>query len=112
MRLSIEKKIFSQTNFKKFNFQQISNIIGLLPKHVFTDFGSEITCQAASRYIECLAKAGWPINDDMLEKWKFVVYDLLVRKDEYGQEIAVNAVEAIITQYGITGQELEEYPFI
>ncbi len=48
----------------------------------------------------------------MLEKWKFVVYDLLVRKDEYGQEIAVNAVEAIITQYGITGQELEEYPFI
>ncbi|CAG8461477.1 14387_t:CDS:10 [Funneliformis mosseae] len=70
---------------------QISNIIGLLPKHVFTDFGSEITIQAAAHYIACLAKGGWPINEDILEKWKFVVYDLLGRKDEFGQEIAANA---------------------
>ncbi|CAI2185044.1 20232_t:CDS:10 [Funneliformis geosporum] len=91
---------------------QISNIIGLLPKHVFADFGSEVTCKAASHYIACLAKAGWPINEDILEKWKFVVYDLLGRKDEFGQEIAVNAVEALILQYGIIGQEIEKYPFI
>jgi hypothetical protein len=77
---------------------------------VFTDFGSEVTCQAATHYIACLAKAGWPINNDILKEWKNVVYDLLSRKDEYGQGIAVDAVEALITQYGIDGQEIEKYP--
>lgn len=77
---------------------------------MFTDFGSEVTCQAATHCIAGLAKAGWPINNDILKEWKNVVYDLLSRKDEYGQEIAVDAVEALITEYGIDGQEIEKYP--
>ncbi|EXX50239.1 Cin1p [Rhizophagus irregularis DAOM 197198w] len=89
---------------------QISSIIGSLPENVFTDFGSEVTCQAATHCIAGLAKAGWPINNDILKEWKNVVYDLLSRKDEYGQEIAVDAVEALITEYGIDGQEIEKYP--
>ncbi|PKK78732.1 ARM repeat-containing protein [Rhizophagus irregularis] len=88
---------------------QISSIIGSLPENVFTDFGSEVTCQAATHCIAGLAKAGWPINNDILKEWKNVVYDLLSRKDEYGQEIAVDAVEALITEYGIDGQEIEKY---
>jgi hypothetical protein len=84
----------------------------LLPDNVFTEFGSEVTCQAATHCVACLARAGWPVNNETSKIWKLTAYDLLGRKDEYGQEIAVNAVEALITQYGITGREIERYPCI
>ncbi|CAG8496822.1 13874_t:CDS:10, partial [Acaulospora colombiana] len=74
----------------------VSNIIGSLPRKVFTEFGSEVTVQAASTYIACLAKAGWPVTEEIVGLWKNVVYDLLSRKDEAGQEIAVRAVEALV----------------
>ncbi|CAG8526298.1 11369_t:CDS:10, partial [Scutellospora calospora] len=89
----------------------IANIIGSLPENVFTDFGSEVTVQAAVSHIASLANAGWPVTDDILKKWKSVVYDLLSRKDEIGQEIAKRAVEALVSQYGIDGSEIDIYPF-
>ncbi|CAG8620624.1 15997_t:CDS:10, partial [Racocetra fulgida] len=73
-------------------------------------FGSEVTAQAAVSHIASLAKAGWPVTDEVLKKWKSVVYDLLSRKDEIGQEIAVHAVEALVAQHGIDGSEIDIYP--
>ncbi|CAG8507035.1 2498_t:CDS:10, partial [Acaulospora morrowiae] len=90
----------------------ISNIIGSLPKSLFTDFGSEVTVQAAVSHIACLAKAGWSVTDEIMETWNRVVYDLLSRKDENGQEIAVHAIEALIAQYGIKKEEILKYSFI
>ncbi|CAG8506383.1 18612_t:CDS:10 [Dentiscutata erythropus] len=65
---------------------------------VFSDFGSEVTVQAVVSHIASLAKAGWPVTDEVLKKWKSVVYDLLSKKDEIGQEIAKLAVEALIPE--------------
>ncbi|CAJ0628726.1 13375_t:CDS:10 [Entrophospora sp. SA101] len=92
--------------------EEISYIIINLPKNLFTDFGSEITCQAASHYISCLSKANWPITNDIMVVWKEVVYDLLSRKDEYGQDVAVKAVKEIVNTYGIQKEEILSYPFI
>ncbi|CAG8754985.1 3398_t:CDS:10 [Cetraspora pellucida] len=90
--------------------KNIANIVGSLPEHAFTDFGSEVTVQAAVSHISSLAKARWPVTDEVLNKWKSVVYDLLSRKDEIGQEIAVHAVEALVAQHGIDESELDIYP--
>ncbi|CAG8736301.1 24921_t:CDS:10 [Gigaspora margarita] len=88
----------------------IANIIESLPEKVFSDFGSEVTVQAAVSHITSLAKAGWPVTDEVLKKWKSIVYDLLSRKDEVGQEIAKHAVEALVEQYGIDKSEIDIYP--
>lgn len=87
----------------------IANIIESLPEKVFSDFGSEVTVQAAVSHITSLAKAGWPVTDEVLKKWKSIVYDLLSRKDEVGQEIAKHAVEALVEQYGIDKSEIDIY---
>ncbi|CAG8463919.1 114_t:CDS:10 [Diversispora eburnea] len=91
---------------------RISNIIDSLPDTLFTSFGSEVTVQAAVNHIACLAKANWPVNSEILNNWKWVVKDLLTRKDETGQQMAVDALEAIIVHYGIEEKEILKYPFI
>ncbi|KAG9297370.1 hypothetical protein G9A89_009454 [Geosiphon pyriformis] len=75
--------------------QNITNIIGSLSPNIFTDFGSELSCQATAHYVACLARSKWPVTDQILAGWKNIVHDLLGRKDEYGQKIAVRAVEAL-----------------
>ena len=92
--------------------KSIAMIPSNIPGHFFADFGSELTCQGASHLIACLAKAKWPIDKETLVVWEDVVYDLLRRKDEYGQELAVKAIEAVMSQYGIDAEEIDVYPFL
>ena len=40
------------------------------------------------------------------------MYDLLRRKDEYGQELAVRAIEAVMSQYGVDTEEIDVYPLL
>ncbi|CAJ0762706.1 18083_t:CDS:10, partial [Entrophospora sp. SA101] len=42
-----------------------------------------------------LIEANWPITSDIMVVWKEVVYDLLSRKDEHGQDVAVRAAKEI-----------------
>lgn len=92
--------------------KRISKIVDSIPGNAFTDFGSEVTVQASACHIACLAKAGFPVTPETLENWKWVAQDLLSRKDETGQEMAIDALEALIVQYGIEKEEILEYPFI
>ncbi|RHZ45413.1 hypothetical protein Glove_680g46 [Diversispora epigaea] len=91
---------------------RISDIIESLPDTLFTDFGSEVTVKAAVSHIACLAKANWPVTSEIMGNWKWVVRDLLTRKDEIGQEMAIDALDAIIFHYGIEKKEILKYPFI
>ncbi|CAG8433293.1 13041_t:CDS:10 [Ambispora gerdemannii] len=91
---------------------EIATVTNSVTANAFVDFGSEIICQATAHYVACLARATWPVTNEVLVGWKNVVHDLLGRKDEVGQKIAVRAVEALVEQYGITLDEIDIYLFL
>ncbi|CAG8498625.1 14423_t:CDS:10 [Ambispora leptoticha] len=97
---------------EKHRHLEISTIVDSIPDNLFIDFGSDIICQATAHYVACLARAMWPVTNEILVNWKKVVYDLMGRKDEVGQKIAVRAVEALVEQYGITFDEIDRYPLL